>query len=84
MDRPTYFFKDDTREFSCMLAMGNCLASDLTKGCSEICPPPEWKENDCDSKYLRHINSGTTKVAPFSKEVAEAEKTASLASSYRF
>ncbi|MFZ3087751.1 MAG: hypothetical protein WA123_06770 [Methylotenera sp.] len=73
MDRPTYFFKDGSREFSCSLAMGNCLAANLAKDCSEICPPPEWKVNDCDSKYLLHINRGTTKVAPFSKEIAEAE-----------
>jgi hypothetical protein len=61
MEGATYFFKDDSREFVCMRAMGNCLATNLTDDCSEICPPPKWIENGCKAKYLRYVNTSTKK-----------------------
>lgn len=53
IDGPIYFFKNDTRELICISAMGNCVAADAKQQitCGRICPPPEWKSNNCDVKY---------------------------------
>jgi hypothetical protein len=53
IDGPIYFFKNDTRELICISAMGECVAADAKQqnACRQICPPPEWKSNNCDTKY---------------------------------
>jgi len=53
MDRDIYFFKIDTRKLISICGMGGCISADRNQvnACATLCPPPEWKANDCAAKY---------------------------------
>ncbi len=61
LDGPVIFFKADNRELVCIVTFGGCLESDpkFINSCTKVCPPSEWKANECSQKYQNYYKTKT-------------------------
>jgi len=55
LDGPTYYYRGSTKEVISICG-GACWRPNEERAamCSNLCPPPQWRENGCDAKLHLH------------------------------
>lgn len=57
MDGEMYYFNTSTNKLISICGMGIYISTVPNEKCGEICPPLEWRANDCDEKYTKYLKS---------------------------